>query len=338
MVRIRPRRRLRRALLAGVLSLGFITAGGATATGAAPRLTTVCQVPRDGHGQERTVRIPERAAAELLRNTRSYRGPCAEYGTPIPRGDGFLQGYTQRIGHRPVAMGVTFTPATLRNLPTEYSDGKYCFDKDGDGRFDLHMECAVGHEGVLDLPEPFLENVDTPFTWSLTNYNPEGHVPPGVYDVAHFDVHFYIQSLEDRNAIRPGPCPVLTHCDDYARAKIPVPVRHVHPDFKDLDAVEPAMGNHLIDDTGPEFHGVPFTHTWIYGSYDGEISFYEAMITTKWFEDLRTGAVADRCVAFKQPQAWKIAGWYPTTYCMEYRENRGDYVVSMSDWVHRNAS
>lgn len=97
-------------------------------------------------------------------------------------------------------------------------------------------------------------------------------------------------------------------------------------------------GAALTDDTAPEFHGVPFTHTWIYGSYDGEITFYEVMIATKWFDDLCTGAVADRCVAFKQPQAWKIAGRYPATYCMEYRENRGDYVVSMSDWGYRNAS
>ncbi|MQY11685.1 hypothetical protein SRB5_18040 [Streptomyces sp. RB5] len=338
MVQSRPEKRLRRALLAAVLSLGFLAAGSGAATGTDAGLTTLCQAPRDTHGRERTVHVPEQTAGRLLRTTRSYRGPCAEYGTAIPRGDGFLRGYTQRSGHRPVAMGVTFTPATLRNLPTAVSDGTYCFDKDGDGRLDLHTECAVGHEGVLDMPEAFLENVDTPFNWSLTNYNPMGHIPPGVYDVPHFDVHFYIQSLAGRNAIRTGPCPVVTDCDDYARAKIPVPGRYVDPVFKDLDAVEPAMGNHLIDDTAPEFHGVPFTHTWIYGAYDGEVSFYEAMITTKWFEDLRTGAVADRCVPFRQPRAWRIAGWYPTTYCMEYRENRNDYVVSMNDWVYRTAS
>ena len=40
----------------------------------------------------------------------------------------------------------------------------------------------------------------------------------------------------------------------------------MHADFKNVDAVVPAMGNHLIDPTSAEFNGKKFTRTWIYVS------------------------------------------------------------------------
>ena len=44
-------------------------------------------------------------------------------------------------------------------------------------------------------------------------------------------------------------------CDQFEIAKRPLPPNYIHPDFQDVDAVAPAMGNHLIDLTGPEFNG-----------------------------------------------------------------------------------
>jgi hypothetical protein len=49
-----------------------------------------------------------------------------------------------------------------------------------------------------------------------------------------------------------------------------VPSNYVHPDFRDVDAVVPAMVNHLIDLTGPEFNRQSFTRSWIYGVYGGQ--------------------------------------------------------------------
>ena len=40
----------------------------------------------------------------------------------------------------------------------------------------------------------------------------------------------------------------------------------------------PAMGNHLVDLTGPEFQKQPFTRSWIFGAYGGRIIFYEEMV------------------------------------------------------------
>jgi hypothetical protein len=33
------------------------------------------------------------------------------------------------------------------------------------------------------------------------NWNPHGHIPPGVYDLPHFDFHFYIEPIEKIFAI-----------------------------------------------------------------------------------------------------------------------------------------
>ena len=38
---------------------------------------------------------------------------------------------------------------------------------------------------------------DIPFKWVLLNWTPHGHIPPGVYDTPHFDVHFYLDSIEN---------------------------------------------------------------------------------------------------------------------------------------------
>lgn len=169
------------------------------------------------------------------------------------------------------------------------------------------------------------------------NWNPSGHIPPGIYDVPHFDIHFYLTPNAERLAIRPGPCPVLVHCDDYPRGKILPAARYRTADHVDVDAVEPAMGNHLIDLTGPEFAGAPFTHSFIYGIWDGHISFYEPMVTHEWFTALRHGTRADACFAINLPQAWERAGWYPTEYCLRYRPNRDELTASLEGFVHRPA-
>ena len=60
-----------------------------------------------------------------------------------------------------------------------------------------------------------------------------------------------------------------------------MPARYVHADHIDVGAAVPDMGNHLIDAKSPELvsQGQVFTHTFIFGAYDGHVIFYEPMIT-----------------------------------------------------------
>ncbi|MBE9373652.1 hypothetical protein IQ251_04225 [Saccharopolyspora sp. HNM0983] len=330
-------RAVRAAALATALAA---TSAAAPAAGETPsEQVAVCLVAAEQPAVERTVHVPPPAAEHLVQHTPSYAGPCAEYGESAPRGDGTMTAYSQVEDGRPVAVGTVLEAGALRGLPYDPpTEGRWCFDKDGDGHTDPHTECAGGYENALDLGAEFTGGVDTPFTYVLVNWNPHGHMPPGVYDLPHFDVHFYTNPDAERLAIRPGPCEALVNCDDYELGKNLPEQRYRTQDHLDLDALEPAMGNHLVDTTGPEHHGERFTHAFLYGVWDAEVTFYEPMVTHEWLAGLVDGTRQDGCFPIKQPQAWQRDGWHPTSYCLRYRDNREELTVSVEDFAYRRAS
>jgi hypothetical protein len=233
----------------------------------------------------------------------------------------------------PQAIGLVFSSNFFAELPTEISDLHQCFDRDGNGTVDRPAECSQWHEWAIPLPSDVASRSDIPFKWSLLNYNPVGHIPPGVYDVPHFDIHFYIESIENVFALEPGPCgPEFIRCDQFEIGRKPVPPNYVAPDYQDVEAVAPAMGNHLIDVTSSEFHGEPFTRTWIYGVYDGRVTYYEEMVTRAFLLSR-----PQECFDIKSPPAVAVAGYYPTTSCIRYDGEAGEYTVSMENFRFREA-
>jgi hypothetical protein len=234
----------------------------------------------------------------------------------------------------PTAIGIVFQASALDSLPTVPSDGHHCFDRNKDGKVDLQTECFAAHEWVIPLPNETARRSDIPLKWVGLNWNPHGHIPPGVYDLPHFDVHFYIEPIEKVFAVEPGPCgPEFVRCDQFNLATKPLPSNYMHPDFKNVGAVAPAMGNHLIDQTGPEFNGKKFTRTWIYGVYDGRVTFYEEMVTRDYLLSHPTA-----CFPLKSPAAVGVRGYYPTQSCIRYRSQANEYTVSMEEFVLREAS
>jgi hypothetical protein len=234
----------------------------------------------------------------------------------------------------PRTVGIAISADALASPPPEPSDHHHCFDRDGDGVTSHATECAHTHEFVIPLPDAVSQRDDVPFKWVLLNWNMHGHMPPGIYDVPHFDVHFFIQSIEDVFAIHDGPCgPEMVDCDHFATAKLPLPDGLMHPDFKDVDAVAPAMGNHLIDLSGHEFHGMPFTMSWIYGVYGGRVTFYEQMVALDFLQS-RPNA----CAPIKATPSVAEAGYYPTQRCVRYDAASDAYVVSLEGFVYREAA
>lgn len=308
------------------------------ATGAG-NLVSVCEVTDGEPPRETDRRITESAVTDLLAGTRSYLGPCAEYGASLHLGNGRITAYSQTSeSGEPIAIGLAADDTVYDALPYEPPSGRlWCHDKNADGVVADHGECAGGHENALPLGNAFTARTDIPFTYVLANWNPHGHVPPGVWDTAHFDVHFYLNDNAERLAIRPGSCPQLTHCDDYPLGKILPDPKYRHPDYVDLDAVEPGMGQHLIDSTTPELNGGDFTSTFIYGSWNGEITFLEPMVALGQYEALRSGR-EDSCSEIKQPQAWQQPGWYPTKYCLRHRDNRAETLTTLEGFIHHPAS
>ena len=234
----------------------------------------------------------------------------------------------------PTAIGVVYSSGALEGLPTEPSDQHHCFDRDGDGRLEADTECIPTHEFVIPLPDEASTRSDVPFKWVLFNWNPAGHIPPGIYDVPHFDVHFYMVPIASVFALEDGPCGLeFIRCDQHELAKKPLPPNYMNPDFQDVDAVVPAMGSHLIDVTGPEFSGEEWKRSWIFGVYDGEVTFYEEMLTRAFMV-----SQPDACYPIKSPRAVGRSGFYPTESCVRHDAETGEHTVSMEGFEFREAS
>jgi hypothetical protein len=256
-------------------------------------------------------------------------------GTPSSLGNGTVASYAELDGAgAPKAIGVVFSASAFEALPTAPSDGHRCFDANHDGVIDLATECSTWHERVLPVPSEASQRTDVPFKWALLNWNPHGHIPAGVYDKPHFDVHFYIEPIENIFALQRGTCgSEFLRCDQFALARKPVPRNYVPPNFQDVGAASPAMGNHLLDPTTPEFHGQPFTRTWIYGAYDGRVIFYEDMVALSYLM-----SKPNACVPIQSPEAVALTGYYPTRSCIRYTPAKDEYTVSIEDFVLRQAS
>jgi hypothetical protein len=250
-------------------------------------------------------------------------------------GNGTVASYADFDGAgTPTAIGVVLSANALEALPATRSDGHRCFDADGDDAIDMMTECSHWHEFVLPLPSNASTRPDIPFKWALLNWNPYGHIPPGVFDVPHFDFHFYIEPIENVFALQRGACGVeFIRCDQHEKGVRPVPENYMHPDFEDIGAVAPAMGNHLVDLTTPEFQGEPFERYWVYGAYEGRVIFYEEMVARSYLL-----AQPDRCSDIKMPEAVALTGFYPTRSCVRYVAETDEYTVSMEDFILREAS
>ncbi len=255
-------------------------------------------------------------------------------GWQMKLGDGTVASYAELdAAGVPKAIGVAWSANALNGLPAG-SDHHRCFGRTKDGAIDASTQCQHNHEFVMPLPDAVARRGDIPFKWVLLNWNPEGHIPPGVYDVPHFDVHFEMVPIAEIFAIQAGPCgPEFVRCDQFQIARKPLPPNYLAPDYVDVEAVVPAMGNHLIDTTGPEFQKQPFTRSWIYGVYDGKVIFYEAMVAQAYIQ-----SKPNACVPIKAPKGVAAAGYYPTEYCVRHNAATGEHSVSMEKFTRREAS
>ena len=220
----------------------------------------------------------------------------------------------------PTAIGVTMSAGALEQLPPVPNTVSRCFDLDGDGRHTGH-ECIGDEERILDVPVDSSSGL--PFHWISVNWNPAGHHNTP-YAKAHFDSHFHTGDRGRVEAIAPGRCGELADCDDFKVASRPVPARYLPKGYIDVGAVVPRMGNHLLDSQSPELKdSMPFTRTFIYGAYDGELIFWEPMITLEFLQKS-----PEACLEIRQPEGFRHAGYYPTRYCVR-QSGKGDRSVSL---------
>lgn len=235
----------------------------------------------------------------------------------------------------PSAIGIALSAAVMRGLPSKMNSTSRCFDKNGDSHL-AHGECLGDYQSTLAMPNE-AARFNLPVSWATVNWNPEGHMHPAppVWGAAHFDFHFFMVEPAVINSIRPGSCGEIIDCDDFVKARMPLPAEQQPADYIDVGAAVTAMGNHLIDSKDPELAdpSLGFSRTFIYGTYAGRMIFLEPMISHAYLASL-----PDVCTPIKAPQAWATSGYYPTSYCVRYDSASAIYRITLEGLVQRAAS
>ena len=283
-------------------------------------------------------------------------------------------------GNISLSIGVSFTDPALKDM-FEAPAGK-----DGDFPYllphltapglaparvyNLDFPDKVHHEHDTASPEmkrrrynlrfPHLVRHTTPFDHMGWFANLQGHAPIGVFNVAHVDVHFFTISVEERMTISGelGDSKLLTYPPvgflpaDFCLPTVPPPFPppcKTLADLTDTDipgSNDAEQGLHWVDSFAPELRGKPFEQIFIFGSYNGEVNFWEPMITKDFFEKVRsfvkdlesTGKNIELTFAIKQPAKFLKTHYYPTHYSISYDANAEEFSVSLDNFVLRRGT
>jgi hypothetical protein len=253
-------------------------------------------------------------------------------------------------GNYPLSIGVTFTNPALDDMFTAAFDG---FPRALPHLTAPHLESAR----VYDLPFPDKVRERTPFDHMGWFANAEGHNPPFVFDVPHIDVHFFTITLEERASISGEldekllsyPSSGFLPADFCLPLIVPLGQCKTVPELTEADVPgsnDAEQGLHWVDSFAPELRGKQFEQIFIYGSYNGEVNFWEPMITKQFFEKVRaflqdlesTEKTLDLTFTIKQPEQFPETSFYPTRYRIRYDADAGQFSVSLDHFVFRKAA
>jgi hypothetical protein len=204
-------------------------------------------------------------------------------------------------------------------------------NKDGEP---VSMAVVLTEAGLTGLPAtmPFTEFVlplpaepnGTPVKHVTLDWHPGGHNPPGVFNVAHFDVHYYMITPPQRDAISPTD-------PQFAAKSLLKPAADLIPaNYTGDPFAIPRMGVHYTDPNAPERKGQGLSLTFIYGFYNGEMIFLEPM-ASKTFLDTKTSVVADLAL----PVRYSVSGFYPEKHGVRYDPAAKQYRFELLNFVSR---
>ncbi|MDB5280664.1 MAG: hypothetical protein JWR61_5619 [Ferruginibacter sp.] len=267
---------------------------------------TACQKEKKDPGVQQQIDLnPSEKVTLPSANTLSSREIPNDYntfyGAEVQMGSGHARTWINisRTGDVPLAMGIEFIATALDKLPTDALDFSA-------STFNLKL-----HPKAKEV---------TPFDHITVNWEPAGHEPAGVYDVPHFDMHFYKISVAEQMQIT--GMPTAAPSPGYLPASYVI-----------QGATVPQMGTHWLDPASPELPPTftPFTHTLIYGSNNGQVIFLEPMITRAF---LLSGNLFS--TSFPQPTHFSPSGTnYPTGYKIWKNADNGRHYVALTDFVLR---
>lgn len=226
------------------------------------------------------------------------------YGPQVQMGNGHVRTWIN-VTHegKPLAIGVEMTDGSLTNLPQDPNDLAAAT-----WSLSLHQKAKAV----------------TPFDHVVIDWNVHGHPPVGIYDVPHFDFHFYKIPVATQMAIPPYEV-------DPSGFDQPIPAGYLPPIYVRIPGGVPQMGAHWFDPTSPEWHGGGFTSTFIYGTFGGHVIFDEPMIT---LATLQSGNTIQKSIP--QPEHFDPSNtYYPSQYSIWQDSATGRHYVSLNDMVWR---
>lgn len=257
---------------------------------------------------------PPASDAALARAGFDQPGMHRQYGTPVKLGDGMARTYVvldAKTGQSAVELGIALDERALDNLPNDDEE----------------------HSMLLALPA----RGPAPYQFAELDWNPQGHEPAGVYDTPHFDFHFYTISQAEWNSIDPADPNFVTNANNVPTGAY-VPPFYIVPGPPAAVAV-PRMGVHWLDVRSPELQNLlgnpagylPFTRTFIYGSWSGRYIFWEPMVTRAYLLTRPHDAVTPISI----PALYPGAGMYPTAYRVTFDAQAREYRVALTSLVAR---
>ncbi|RNI29190.1 hypothetical protein EFB08_07140 [Rufibacter latericius] len=166
---------------------------------------------------------------------------------------------------------------------------------------------------MLSLP-PQAEQ--TLYDHVMLDWNPQGHEPPGLYNVPHFDLHFYMIPEAEVAAIQGS-----LELDDTPNSQF-IPQNYIL-----TPGIVPGMGAHWVDATDMNNAPGNFAKNFIYGSFEGEYIFHEPMFTLAYLSTLP--AKGTETMSIPQPPSYQKPGLYPQKYSYSYNSTTKEYTISL---------
>jgi hypothetical protein len=201
----------------------------------------------------------------------------------------------------PVAIGVVLTSGVLDGLP----------------------EAAAGGERNVPYVVPMpTKGARTIVDHVVIDWEPAGHPPPRVYDVPHLDFHFYLVSEEERAKILFKDEGESGDSRQQPPAQV-LPAGYVVPPGTAVSR----MGVHAVNPSASEFHGQPFTASFLYGYYNKRQTFLEVMASLTFLRSKPSFAAP-----VIRPASYTKPGAYPSTYRIAYHAARDVVEVALTDF------
>jgi uncharacterized protein len=198
----------------------------------------------------------------------------------------------------PTDLGVALTETALTGLP------------------------AASTEYLVALPTQASATV---YKHATINWQPAGHGAPGsTYAAPHFDLHVYMITQQEREAMALGTAELA------AKMARPPAAEFVPAGYVAGNAIA-QMGTHWTDPAAPERNGQAFIHAFFFGSYDGTFMLNEAMVTKAYLETKPAPVVTP----LKLPAQYATHGYQATSYTVGYDAGAKEYRIALTGLVLR---